>query len=366
MRDEIFSPAFGNRPSQLVGRDVMMDELVEGLRSRPGSRDRATVILGQRGMGKTVLLWELADRARSQGFVVASPTVVSEAMLDRIIEKVHSDSEGYIKGRRRRVSGGTIGALGFTAGLQLDSQQYENRSFGYKILEFARRLNERGHGLLILVDELQANSPELKQLLIAYAELVGEGQDVAIVLAGLPVAVSSMLNDHVLTFLNRANRVELGPLASGDVDAYFAQVFEQIGLSISPELRRAASAATHGSPYMLQLVGHNLVRYAGVSGSVSAGIFEDAIYASRQSFKEDICRTTIAALSDRDVDFLNAMSFDDGPSRMSDIAQRMDVSDDYAQKYRKRLIGSGVIEPTRRGYVRFAVPYLADYLKQSE
>ena len=243
--------------------------------------------------------------------------------------------------------------------------QLESKSFGYKILELSRRLGERGHGLLILVDELQANSPELKQLLIAYAELVGEGQDVAVVLAGLPAAVSSVLNEHVLTFLNRANKVNLGPLAMGDVDAYFAQSFEQAGLSIDPELRRAASAATQGSPYMLQLVGHNLMRYAGSSKSITSKVLEDALHASRHSFEEDVCQTTIAALSDRDIDFLRAMSLDDNPSRMSEIAQRMGVSDDYAQKYRKRLIGSGVIEPARRGYVQFAVLYLAGYLKRT-
>ena len=59
------------------------------------------------------------------------------------------------------------------------------------------------------------------------------------------------------------------------------------------------------------------------------------------------------------------MARDDGPARLNDIAKRMNVTDDYAQKYRKRLIGSGIIEPARRGYVQFAVPYLADYLKHA-
>ena len=67
MKDELFTPAFGNRPSRLVGRDDVLGSLVEGLSAKPGSKERATLILGQRGMGKTVLLWELADRARSLG-----------------------------------------------------------------------------------------------------------------------------------------------------------------------------------------------------------------------------------------------------------------------------------------------------------
>ena len=74
MYDEVFSPSFGNRPSFLVGRSQLLSQLEQGLQSRPGSRERTVVVLGQRGSGKTVLLWELADRMRKQGFAVASPT----------------------------------------------------------------------------------------------------------------------------------------------------------------------------------------------------------------------------------------------------------------------------------------------------
>lgn len=49
---------------------------------------------------------------------------------------------------------------------------------------------------------------------------------------------------------------------------------------------------------------------------------------------------------------------------MADVAGRMGVTSDYAQQYRKRLIGAGVIEAPRRGEVSFAVPYLSDYLRK--
>lgn len=81
MYDEVFSPSFGNRPSFLVGREQLLDQLEQGLQSRPGSRERAVVVLGQRGSGKTVLLWELADRMRKQGFAVANPPLSQMACL---------------------------------------------------------------------------------------------------------------------------------------------------------------------------------------------------------------------------------------------------------------------------------------------
>ena len=74
MTETIFSPSFGNRPSYLVGRGSVTSTFISGLEQEPGNRDRAMLMLGQRGSGKTVLLWELADRARKLGFVVATPT----------------------------------------------------------------------------------------------------------------------------------------------------------------------------------------------------------------------------------------------------------------------------------------------------
>lgn len=362
--DTIFYPAFGNRPSCFVGRENILERLLEGLRSKPGSKDRAVMVLGQRGSGKTVLLWELAERARKEGFVVASPTVASEGMLERIVEKIQDDGEAHVRQRTVHVSGGSVGALGFSAGLQFSRDVQESKSFQYKLSHLCRKLGEQQKGVLILVDELQASSPEIRQLVIAYQELVGERQNIALVMAGLPGAVSATLNDRVLTFLNRARKLELEPLGFAEVDAFFAQSFKKLGLRVPDSLRMRASRATFGSPYMLQLVGHSVVLYAAEDGTVGEGDLLNALAMAQCDFENDVCGTTIAALSEKDGEFLLAMSQDDGVSGIADVARRMGVSYDYAQKYRKRLIDAGIVEVPARGKVAFAVPYLAEYLRR--
>lgn len=365
-RDTVFSPAFGNRPSRLVGRDKVVAALMAGLDARPGSRDRAVLLIGQRGSGKTVLLWEIADRARERGYVVASPTVASDDMLERIVEKIQDDGERFVKAEPRHMTGGNVGVLGFSAGLQFEREVQETKSFQYKLARLCSRLGERGHGVLILVDEVQANSPDIRKLVAAYQELVGAGMDVALVMAGLPSAVSATLNDRVLTFLNRARKVTLAPLAIGDVDAYLAQAFLEVGVWLDDDSRQIAAQATQGSPYLLQLIGHYLVLYSGVSAAVTPEALENAIRSAQADFENDVCETTLAALSDRDADFLVAMAQDSGSSRMADIAERMGVTPDYAQKYRKRLIDAGVVRVPRRGSLEFAVPYLAEHLRRQQ
>lgn len=364
IKDTIFSPAFGNRPTYLVGREHVLEGLCAGLESMPGSKERSTVLLGQRGSGKTVLLWELADRATDLGFIVASPTIVSDGMLSRIVEKVQDSGRRYVS-EMTRVSGGSIGAFGFEVGLEFNREVQETKSDQFKLTQLVRKLSEQGHGVLILVDELQANSQDVRELVAVYQELIGEGLNVALVMAGLPGAVSATLNDKVLTFLNRAKKLTLGPLPAMDVEAFYAGAFGELGVGASPSQVKRAAQAAQGSPYLMQLVGHGVVLRAG-EGPLDDEMFDAAIVSANEEFENDVCETTLAALSEGDVKFLQTMASDEGDSSTADIAARLDVSTDYAQKYRKRLIDAGVIESAGWGRVRICVPLLKDYLRKTE
>lgn len=363
-KDTIFSPAFGNRPTYLVGRESVLEDLCLGLESMPGSKERSTVLLGQRGSGKTVLLWELADRATAQGFVVASPTIASDGMLARIVEKIQDAGTRFVSDAPH-VSGGTVGVFGFEVGLEFSRDVEQTKSAQFKLTQLVRRLSKQGRGVLILVDELQANSQDVRELVAVYQELIGEGLNVALVMAGLPGAVSATLNDRVLTFLNRARKVSLGPLPTMDVEAFYASAFGKlkVGASSAQVLRAAQTA--QGSPYLMQLVGHGIVLRAE-GGTLSDETFDAAVASARREFENDVCETTLAALSDMDVRFLCAMALDEEESSTARVAERLDVTVDYAQKYRKRLIDAGVLESSGWGKVRICVPLLEGYLRKRQ
>ena len=356
-----FTPSFGNRPTQLVGRRQVVRQLLAGLDTGVGSKGRAVVMLGQRGFGKTVLLWELADRAREHGFVVANPTSVREGLLERVVEKLQEEGKQVVGQSKSRVSGAGFGALGFSASLQF-SREEQAKSPEHRLTMLCRELTRRKLGTLILIDELQANDAEVRRLVGTYQELVGERLDVALVMAGLPGCVSATLNDRVLTFLNRARKVTLAPLATGDIDAFYRRAFRADGISIDPALRKEAAAATEGSPYFMQLMGHYLVSYADADGTVGRAAFDDALESARSEFEEDVCATTLAPLSCKDREYLRIVAELGGSCRTAAVAQAMGVTPDYAQRYRRRLLDAGVLEVAGHGLVRIAVPYLADYL----
>ena len=362
MTDLVFSPAFGNKPRTLVGRDVAMKTLSEGLTSLPGSRERARLIIGQRGLGKTVLLLELADYARKNDYIVASPTVVSNDMLDRILEKLNRDGDKLLSHEKSRITGGSVGFLGFSAGIQTEHKEQVKRSFADRLQTICEQAEEVGKGVLILVDEVQSGSEELKKLIIAYQEMVGMDMNISMVLAGLPSAISQTLNQHVLTFLNRASKLYLEPISIPEIELYSRRSFEKLCISLKDELIAKAAGMTEGSPYLMQLGGHYITVSSSDEGFISEKEFDRALSISKDEFIRDVCETTIYPLSMKDVEFLRAMAQDSNESSMKDICARLSVDSTYANRYRTRLLQSDVIKQKRRGFVEFAVPHLRDYL----
>lgn len=147
------------------------------------------------------------------------------------------------------------------------------------------------------------------------------------------------------------------------MDAFFKRSFDSLGIAIESGLRRSASAYTAGSPYLLQLVGHYTCLYAE-DGKVSEESLAEALRTSGDDFQSDVCATTLAALSERDVDFLEAMAELGEPTSVAAVAEAMGATADYAQKYRRRLIDGGVIKSAGRGKVAFDVPFLAEHLRR--
>lgn len=361
MRDTMFVPAFGNRPRNLVGREDVLRVFEDCLDSPLGSRDRAMLLLGQRGSGKTVLLLELAEMARKQGMIVASPTIVSKEMPERVLEKLSIAGEAFIRKTRPMVTGGSVSVLGFGGGVEF-APESQKRSFAWRLSQICSDVNSHRKSVLILIDEAQAHNEELRQLIVAYQEMVGDGLDVFLVLAGLPMIISSVLNDHVLTFLNRARKISLPPLPISDIQAYYSNAFSQLGLTVTEKMVHTAARETSGSPYLMQLIGHYVVVRSGENGSIPNGRFQEALALAKNDFQNDICQTTLVPLSDRDIEFLAAMSVDEQASKIADIIVRLKWSSSNVQTYKRRLIHAGVIEQRRRGEVQFAIPYLREYL----
>ena len=186
------------------------------------------------------------------------------------------------------------------------------------------------------------------------------------VLAGLPSTISSVLNDHVLTFLNRAVKIELPPLKINEVAVYYSTAFSELGIAVPEDMIKEAAEASEGSPFMMQLIGHYITLYSNEEGKVETDDLRRGLDRARNDFTNDICKTILNELSEKDIEYLQAMSEDDKGSEISAVRGRLGISEAYVQTYKRRLIQAGVIRQVRRGVVEFAVPYLQEYLRDTE
>ena len=356
----LFQPTFGNRPEQYIGRDCVIEQFVAGLKEPIGSRNRCALFLGQRGMGKTALLLELSDRAQKEGYVVARVTA-HEGMPKAIIEQFQLNGSKYFDDEKRKLTGVTAGVLGFSFGLTFSEAAERQFGFRSKMSLLCDKLAEKGMGALILIDEVRT-SEAMREVASAYQELVGDRKNVAMAMAGLPYAVSNLLNDSVLTFLNRANKVELRLISTNLIRAYYEKAFKSIGIEISDEILDRAAQATRGFPYLMQLIGYYVIQYTSEHGVVTDAIMDKVEKAAMGDMEDNVFKPILNPLSDNDRIFLKALARCGGTVTTANLQTMLGEKGPAIQPYRKRLIEAGVIEAPRRGELVFAVPYLSEYL----
>lgn len=357
-----FRPSAGATPPEILGRAGVLDEFEYGLRLGSGAPGLLTIFTGARGIGKTVMLGAAHDLAREQGWAVISETA-TEGFMGRIGESMRRLAEELGLGpQSRRIT--AIAAAGFGITTQLPPErQVAWRTLGEDLLKL---LDERGTGLVITVDEIHAaDRNELAQLAASVQHFIQDRLPIGLVFAGLPAAVSDLLNEGVATFLRRADKIDLHAAAVREVEESFASTFTEARFSIDTELVGRAAEATRGYPFLIQLVGYFLWREAELNnGVLTEAAVNRAIDAAHRRNARTVIEAALAAASPKDLDFLHAMAEDDGPSTAADIGRRIASRTNVVANYRARLLAAGLIEAAGHGKVDFAIPGLREHLRK--
>ena len=357
----VFRPSFGNRPDQLLGRDSVIDEVLEGLQTYPGCAQRATLLIGQRGMGKTALLLEIADRSKELEYIPVRITC-GEAMLDNLIDLLQRAGSEFIKETKPPIKGFSAGALGFSVGLTFTEEAQRSFGFRVKLEMICEKLAHTGKHILILVDEVDPSLEQMRELAVTYQELAGNESDVAIVMAGLPSSISDILNYKTLTFLNRAQRIPLELVPISEIEAYYLSAFERASIIATPQIIKEAAMSTEGFPYSIQLIGYYLSKLATNNKPVNKEMLEKAKSLASNEIDQKVFQAILNPLSDLDISILKVISKNGGIIKTSEIETSLGISHGTIQTYRKRLLDAGVVTSPRRGELKVSFPQLADYL----
>ena len=365
MNNNPFTPTFGVDPPLLVGRDDLLDDLVDALEGGLGSPGKATLYVGARGTGKTVMLNKAEELARTRGWMVISE-VATPGLIDRltkvrlpeILSAIHSEKKTHLTGMTLPL--GIGGATWTTTGPDIPLD------FRTQLIQATSALAERGIGLLITIDEVHYKQiADLREFGSAVQFAFRQKQaNFAFVGAGLPRTVSSVLSDSVLTFLQRADRHMLGPVGTSDIEHAIREPIEANGRQIDPSALAEAASATGGHPFLIQLIGRHIWRQHPEQVVITMSDVRSGVTSALKRVGSLVFAPDLAGLSDIDRSFLVAMAQDDGVSRTADLCERLGVDVTYGGQYRLRLIESGLIKPTRHGEVEFVQPSLRGYLRE--
>lgn len=353
-----FKPTAGAEPPVLVGRERVVQDFCDGIEEGVGAPARLMRITGPRGSGKTVLLTELGDVAKTYGWTVID-VVASGNLTDKI--------KRALRDRLPRADVSLRANLGLISA-QADFIELADQPDIREVLtEATARLTAKGSGLLVTVDEIQDGSEdEIRELAVAVQHLIRERQNIAFAFAGITTGVMNLINGRSLTFLRRAKAEELAAIPVAEVAGSFEQTFSQRGIDASEAFVNKMASATQGYAYLIQLVGYGVFaeakRHATESPTLTEEDCDNGIARAYRDFNNAMLLPALDELPQRAIEYLLAMTQDEEKSGTGTIARRMGFDPSQLTATRRLLIGRQVIEAPSRGLVRFAIPRLREYL----
>ena len=353
-----FTPTFGHAPFAFAGRDDIIDDVIEGLENQPGNPNRATVLVGPRGSGKTVLANTIAKEALSVGWLCADG-VARIGLLKDLMYALTANAKHIIdKPQPAALTSLTVGPIG----LGWDRQE-SDIPWRFRFQDLVEKLNDVDVGVLFVIDEVDPDCDELSEFISIYQMFVGEGRDVAMLLAGLPSKVSDLLVDDHVSFVRRASQRRLHRVSDDAVREAFLKTVVEHGKTIDGSALDLAVQGAAGFPYAMQLVGYHAWRLAGEEPCIAEEQVSAAVRRAESEMELSVVRPTLRECSMREVEYLGTMAEMDGPCVTSEVAKSMGISMTNASNLRRRLIDRGIIVEVRMGLVDFDMAVFRTFLR---
>lgn len=378
-----FAPGAGNRPPELAGRSAILEAAkVACGRAVLGRNARSIMLLGLRGVGKTVLLNEIGRNADQEGLLVSRVEAPEGESLARLIfpemRKVMRSLSGVetarhlamrgLRGLRNFAAIFKIEMAGVEVGMDPEPGLAETGDLKYDLPDLftliGKAAQAAGRGWLLLIDEVQyLSEADLSALIVALHRISQDGLPVLMVGAGLPQV--ARLAGEAKSYSERLFHYPavgaLDPVSAGQ--AVEKPLVEE-GASIAPEALGIIVGRTQGYPFFLQEWA-SAVWENSEGPEVTPADVESAYAETLARLDEGFFKVRIDRLTKTEVQFVKAMAqLGDGPYAMADIAKSMGRSQQSLGPARASIISKGMVFSSDHGYLDFSVPLFADFMRR--
>ncbi len=379
-----FHPGAGSPPPEPAGRDELLERAAVALdRIRAGRGARSVVLYGLRGVGKTVLLTTIGNRAEAEGLVVVALEAPEHRSLPGMLVPALRTSLLRLDRLKRAIAGVTR-ALRALAGFAKLKVRYDDLEIALNVepepgladsgdldadlagllVAVGQAARERETVVVLAVDELQYVPEGQLAALIAALHRAGQRQlPITMIGAGLPQLLGQM--GEAKSYAERLFEfVPIGPLDPAAATAALRLPVEREGEGIDDGAIAAILADTQGYPYFLQEWGkHCWDAAAGspIGASDVASVRELAVAElDGSSF-----RVRFDRLTPKEKRYLRAMAeLGPGPHRSGDIAAEMGREVTSLAPTRNTLIAKGMLFSPGHGDTAFTVPLFDAFMRR--
>lgn len=377
-----FSPGAGTPPPALVGRQSILDQAKIALsRIKAGRSEKSFLLVGLRGVGKTVLLRTIYDEALNLGYhacFIEAPEkkTLSELIipplreilfkLDRM-ENLNRAVKRALRVFRSFIGPVKVGEVVLNVEPETGTADSGDLQSDLTALltAVAEAAASRNTAIALIIDEIQYITEDEFGALIMAIHAVGQKQLPFILIgAGLPQLVG--LAGKAKSYAERLfNYPRIGPLSDKDAEDALAVPVRQQGVVFAAGAIRDILKTTQGYPYFLQEWGYETWNLAGKSPILP----EDVAAATPNIIKkldENFFRVRFDRLTPGEKNYLRAMAeLGSRPAyRSSDIAGVLGIKVQSGAPVRSALIKKGMIYSPSHGDTAFTVPLFAEFMKR--
>ncbi len=378
-----YTPGAGTPPPELAGRDTLREQVRIALeRNRIGRPAKSVLMVGLRGVGKTVLLDRMRDDAEGAGIQTlrieaperrSLPAMLAPELRRALLRLSHNARATDLARRALR------GLAGFARVLRVKYQDIEvgidvepepgladngdlERDLQDLLEASGRAAREGGTSLALFVDELQyVEEDEAAALIVALHRTSQRHLPVVLVGAGLP-----QLRGRIGKAKSYAERLfditEIGSLTPDAARLAIAKPAEAEGVCFDEPALQRLIEQTQCYPYFLQEWGKHAWDAAERSPITVADV-ERGSEVAIADLDASFFRVRFDRLTPAEKQYMRAMAeLGSGPHRSGAIARVLGREVQSLAPIRSHLIEKGMVWSPNHGDTAFTVPLFDGFM----
>ena len=378
-----YNPGAGTPPPELAGRNELREKVricIERLRI--GNSAKSLILVGLRGVGKTVLLDRMRSDAEGTGIQTlrieapenkSLPAMLAPELRKALLRMSTIESAKEVSQRALRA------LAGFAKGLKLKFADIEV-GFDYApepgladngelesdltalLVQTGEAAKAAGTVMVMFIDELQyVKESQFAALISALHRCAHLRLPITLVGAGLPqlLALAGEAKSYSERLFEYPQVDKLNTSAAMDALRKPAQ---QLGVNYTDDAALDIVEKTQGYPYFLQEWGKHTWDVATTS-PITLDVVKTATQLTIAGLDESFFKVRLERTTPSERRYLRAMAdLGPGPHRSGDIANQLLKTVSTQAPVRSSLIRKGIVWSPTHGDTAFTVPLFHEYL----